>query len=145
MQKCPVCDNQNHQIPCPVCGFDASLDVEHYPTLVPVSLPLASISGRIRNRMAQHADLLRCPACGDTRFFLSLKDLAHICANCRQQVSVDQIEAQRQPTPQPVTPDPNHSILDTVLLCADGRVRATGDNDYGQCDVENWEDIVLYL
>lgn len=35
MRQCPVCDRKTNSLKCPTCGFDASRDYEHAPTLAP--------------------------------------------------------------------------------------------------------------
>ncbi len=37
MVKCPVCERENETLICVQCGFDRSLDYEHYPTLCTAS------------------------------------------------------------------------------------------------------------
>ena len=44
MRKCPVCDTENANLKCRVCGFDGSCDYEQLPTLSRLSRKTDSLS-----------------------------------------------------------------------------------------------------
>ena len=74
-----------------------------------------------------------CPACGAV-----LRDQARFCDLCgvplERAVPVSRPKAQKGGIAA--------GQLHTVAFRADGKVLATGNNDFGQCDVSSWSDVV---
>ena len=73
-----------------------------------------------------------CPSCGET-----LRDQAKFCDLCGVKLPLARVVS---------APKTKGGIsagrLHTVALRADGTVLAAGDNQFGQCDVADWTDIV---
>ena len=135
---------------------DPSTDYVNYPTLAPV--PVGTLS---RNAFVS------CPICGGTGFRLRRIDMTPVCMDCKY--ALDPLEmAPEAPVQEPealpvqlqddlsqeeapfVVPGavsvPRFQILrgpdHTVILRPDGTVKAVGNNKNGQCNVQDWKNIV---
>ena len=73
-----------------------------------------------------------CPHCGGV-----LRDQAKYCDLCGIKLPLEQKIARPKVRGMVAA-----GRLHTVALREDGTVLATGDNQFGQCDVETWSDIV---
>ncbi len=91
---------------------------------------------------------------------MALVFVAVVAAGCSGEPEPSSVIDMTEPTPTPgvaeTTPEPSMPELPTadgspmvaagdwhlVALCADGTVLAAGDNSLGQCDVDEWKDIV---
>ena len=83
--RCPVCKEKNPSMLCSKCGFDGSCNYEEYPTFGRLVTEKRARSWHI----GQQETLLRCKKCGDTRFFVLLKDLTYGCISCGERIVVE--------------------------------------------------------
>ena len=73
-----------------------------------------------------------CPSCGEV-----LRDQAKFCDLCGKKLPLAQLVARPKAHGQVCA-----GRLHTVAMKTDGTVLAAGDNAYGQCDVDQWTDVV---
>ena len=79
--KCGVCGLESKGGPCPVCGFDQSLDWEHCPTLFP-GRPELPVSQRRKRWVDTEKSALRCSGCGGIRFTVFPESGTLRCCDC---------------------------------------------------------------
>lgn len=153
MMKCPVCDGAMDASVCG-CGYDISRDYRKYPTLGSLPEGLESVSA-LRER---REDDVRCAGCGAQRFRLSRSRGMLLCDRCgraltaeelkplTEELGLAQTKKRKKPAPKKEK-DPKRIVSvalgsdHTVVLLADGTVKATGGNLKGQCEVDGWRDI----
>ena len=73
-----------------------------------------------------------CPSCGEI-----LRDKAKFCDLCGAKLPLEQVVSRPEAQGQVCA-----GRLHTVALKTDGTVLAAGDNQFGQCDVDGWTDMV---
>ena len=144
MKTCPVCQAEYEAV-CPDCGFDPSCDYEFHPTLQPIGTDVAAISAR--KATGKQADAMCCPNCGHDLFRFRFTTQSFECARCNtlfSSVHFHKIAAE-QSSMIPISNPHNYIAADlrhSVVLHSDGTVTAIGSNSCGQCDVQDWRDIV---
>lgn len=149
MNTCPVCEKELQASVCPDCGFDLSCNFESHPTLQPIAANIDSISTR-KMQQTDDNDLL-CPKCRQGIFRYRLAEQAFQCCRCRATFTTNQfleMATYQRISPLYFTPvavckelicaGSSHS----VVLHNNGTVTAVGSNDSGQCNVQNWTNIV---
>ena len=150
--KCPVCENPMESPACG-CGYDASRDYGKYPTFGPIPLGAETVS----SMQERQQDAVRCADCGSQRFRLSRSRGKLTCDRCGRALTAQELKpltddlglAQKKTrkTRSAKALDPKRIVSaaaghdHTVVLHADGTVRAIGGNEKGQCDVSHWKDI----
>lgn len=114
---------------------DASLDYLRYPTFAPLPRPVA-----------------RCKGCGGSAFEFLLPQWKPVCKRCGRELELAGKIVRTEPPGNQPAPSPGRiqicaSSVHTVLLRPDGTVRAAmvpGNSkyDHGQCNVQDWTDII---
>ena len=107
-----------------------------------------SISRRTQ-LFANNQTMFRCPQCGGHSFGLFPAEQQVRCLKCRTSLPLDEIFSVTITEEEPpehrrvksVALGTNH----TVVLYDDGTVAAVGSNDYGQCNVDAWQNIRLVI
>lgn len=95
MYQCPVCKQQTSLPVCNLCGFDASSNYEHYPTLT-LSIPSTpSIAGYQAKRQQEEKRLLHCPDCGGYKFTFDLFESMFLCLDCHKRLTEEDVRQQR--------------------------------------------------
>lgn len=139
--KCPVCHTEMDSMVC-TCGYDESRNYEKYPTLGRLPVGVVSVAGQ------RQQGLIRCGGCGSHGFFLDIQQKKLCCLRCGRALQEPELELLRRAMGWEQEPDPNRIVAidggrdHTVALYADGTAAAIGDNQYGQCSVSEWRDIV---
>lgn len=83
MQKCPVCAKVNSDMICGNCGYDASLNYETFPTLLPVNGQ--SLSSRRTDWEIMQKNYYRCPICGGRQFYFNQDNDKLVCVKCARE------------------------------------------------------------
>lgn len=148
MWICPVCETSNDTLCCAGCGFDGSINCEEYPTLcIPDHIP--ETVSVLRERMeSELKNLMHCPICRGHWFSLDLSSLNFVCRKCGHTLPADFLGKAQQEHLQQNKPANMHlQVIDagdchTVRLFEDGTAAAVGMNSAGQCDLEDWSNII---
>lgn len=112
----------------PKTSLDPSVDYARYPTLSPLPEELLG-------------SFIRCSGCGGSDFRFRLPERKAVCRRCGMPLEDQPKAVSSKPADRPVF-QVAESRDHTVVLLPNGTVYAYGDNQYGQCDVSQWRDIV---
>lgn len=155
--NCPICGKDMQSAVC-ACGYDESRNYEKYPSFSPVPPDTVSVS-----RLAlQHNALIRCGGCGHSGFALNHLEGAFRCLQCGRALTQEELVPMirslgllsvtfGKPAAQSEPQSPESTEITavaaggyhTVALYTDGTCRAIGDDFYGQCRVDTWQNVRL--
>ena len=132
--RCLICGNEMNGCLCPRCGFDESLYAERYAMLADTACsykPIWFVRDRLFRQLEEQTKeknekLSRAPRKSSGAYLEAMrtaKKLRNIAQNSPRRT---------------LAAGGSH----TVGICPDGKVVATGDNQYGQCNVKDWTDII---
>lgn len=152
--NCPICSKELTSMVCG-CGYDESSNYEKYPTLCPIPGSMSPVS-RLRERPNS---LIRCGGCGHSGFSLNHVEGTCRCLQCGRALTQQEllpliralspqadIPAEPAAAAEPVSTEIAAIAVGgahTVALYADGTCRAIGDDFYGQCAVDTWQNVRL--